>query len=245
MSTPTIDINADLGEGSGNDEQIMSLISSCNIACGGHFGDMESMRTTVRLAKRHHVKIGAHPAFPDRENFGRKMLHLSKPELQRTLEKQLDNFQEICQQEGVKMHHIKAHGALYNQGSNHKDYVSAMLAAFAKVENSPALYLQKDSLLYHSAKDSFPIKLEAFIDRVYTDENSLASRDLPNALISNPNDAWSQLISIFDNQTAIAINGNRIRIQADTFCIHGDHPLAVKTLKFIHKKLEEKKIQLA
>lgn len=245
MSTPTIDINADLGEGSGNDAQIMPLISSCSIACGGHYGEANSMRSTIRLAKKHQVKIGAHPAFPDMENFGRKMLYLSKSELQKSLNEQLENFQEICQQEEVQINHIKPHGALYNQGSNRKDYVSAMIEAFGKVKDSPALYLQKDSLLYRSAKDSFPIKLEAFIDRTYANEKSLASRTLANAIISDPNDAWNQLISIFENQTAIAINGNRIRIQADTFCIHGDQAHAVKTLRFIHKKLKEKQIELS
>ena len=245
MRSQIIDINADLGEGAGNDKQIMPMISSCNIACGGHYGDKKSMRTTIRLAQKHDVKIGGHPAFPDREDFGRKMLHLSKSELQRSLEEQLDSFQEICQQEGVKIHHIKAHGALYNQGSNHKDLVLAMIETFSKVENSPALYLQKDSLLHHSAKDSFPIRLEAFIDRAYANENSLVSRTLTNALISDPMEAWNQLISIFENQTAIAINGNRIRIHADTFCIHGDQPNAVNTLNFIHEKLKEKDIQLA
>ena len=137
----TIDINSDLGEGMDNDPLIMPLISSCNIACGGHYGDEESMRTTVRLAMKHKVKIGAHPAFPDKDNFGRKVLTMTKSELCQSVFDQLLHFYAICEIENAPVHHIKLHGALYNYAAKDAPTADAVVEAIVATKIRPKFYV--------------------------------------------------------------------------------------------------------
>lgn len=236
-----MDINADLGEGAGNDENIMPYISSCNIACGGHFGDRKSIRSTIQLAQKHKVKVGAHWSFPDRENFGRKPLDISADELTDSLHEQLKLFLQVCDEEGVKMNHIKAHGALYTHGSNDPNYVDVILKVLSEHSIRPMLYLQENSLLHQKAKSYFPLQLEAFIDRRYVDEKTLLDRNSPQALISDPKEAWEQFELLAFNKQIKDINGKIRKLAADTLCIHGDHSASVDILKYIHKKIKSKK----
>lgn len=235
-----MDINADLGEGAGNDEDIMPLISSCNIACGGHFGDKNSIRATLRLAQKHRVKVGAHWSYPDQKNFGRKQMSISAEELTQALNNQLNLFLQVCEEEGVKMNHIKAHGALYTYGSNEPEQLDAILKVLDVLSFRPLLYLQENSLLHQKAKSDFPVFLEAFIDRRYVDEKTLLDRNSPQALISDPKEAWEQFeLLAFHNQVK-DINGKKRTLKADTLCIHGDHSASVEILKYIHQQLNEK-----
>lgn len=185
-----MDINADLGEGGGNDERIMPLITSCNIACGGHYGDEDSIRKSVRLAKKNRLKIGAHWSFPDRKNFGRKVLDLSPEKLTAVLSEQLRLFRKVCEQEEVNLHHIKAHGALYNQGSNDPNCVEAMIRLLKELPASTYVFLQENNLLHQKVKGILPIKREAFIDRRYADTYTLLNREHTAALITEPEAAW-------------------------------------------------------
>lgn len=232
-----MDINADLGEGAGNDEQIMPLITSCNIACGGHFGDKSSIRQTIRLAQKHQVKVGAHWSYPDRQHFGRKEVDISTEKLSHSLSEQLNLFLQVCKEEGVKMNHIKAHGALYTSGSNREDQLEAMLRVLEDLDFKPKLYVQEDSLLHQQAAKHFPIALEAFIDRRYANGKGLVARSSPQALIQEPQEAWEQFQSIAFQQKVTDIHNQEHHLKADTLCIHGDQAAAVEILEYIHQQL--------
>ncbi len=235
----TIDINSDLGEGTGNDPEIMPLISSCNIACGGHYGDEESMRTTVRLALKHNVKIGAHPAFPDKDNFGRKVLTLTKSELSESVFNQLLQFYAVCETEDAPVHHIKLHGALYNYAAKDAPTADAVVEAIVATKIRPKLYVPYNSILAGKAENLMPLVFEAFIDRAYNEDLSLVARGTEGAIIHDPELAWEQLLAMASRQEVTTIGGVTRAITASTYCIHGDHPNSVAILKYIHDRLIE------
>lgn len=239
-----IDINSDLGEGAGHDEQLMRLISSCSIACGGYFGDKDTMRTAVRLAKKHGVKVGAHPSFPDKDNFGRKLFTITKEKLTETIFNQLCAFFSICESEEYPIHHVKLHGALYNYAAKDAPTADAVVEAIIATKIRPKLYLQQGSILHRKAENIVPLVFEAFIDRNYNDDLSLVSRSNPNALISSPMDAWSQLYGIIEKGLVTTVDGEEKPITASTFCIHGDRENSVVILKYIHRQMADLKISL-
>jgi UPF0271 protein len=245
QSRKTIEINADAGEGSRSDPLIMPFISSCSIACGGHAGEEQSIRETIRLAKQQGVKCGAHFSLPDRANFGRKMIAISPSELKFSLQEQLHLFLKISREENVFFHHVKAHGALYTHGAEEKGYVKAMREALLELPLRPIVFLQKNSLLYREIKDHLPVWQEAFIDRRYAESNKLLSRKHPQALITDKEEAWQQLINIYENQKVRDVEGNEHNLQASTFCIHGDSPRVVQILEYIHRQLKKREISLA
>lgn len=240
-----IDINADLGEGIGNDEQIMPLISSCSIACGGHFGNKESIKNTIQLAKKYRVKIGAHPSFPDRDNFGRKLLTLTKRKLQETISAQLNLFLEVCHSEDIEMHHVKLHGALYNYAAKDAPTADAIVEAILETQIRPILYVPPNSILAEKAKNLLPLWYEAFIDRRYHNDGTLVSRMLEDAVILDNKSAWNQLKQLVVKGSVNTIEGQEIPLQADTFCIHGDTPQALGILKFIHQSMPAHGIKLS
>jgi len=239
-----IDINADLGEGRGFDAQIMPLISSCNIASGGHFGNEQSMQDAIRLAKEHHVKIGAHPSFPDQDNFGRKVMTMTKKELKESVFEQLLAFYAVCETEDVPVHHIKLHGALYNYAAKDAPTADAVIEAIVSTRVRPKLYVQFGSVLHKKAENLLPLVFEAFIDRNYDANLSLVSRDDPNALIEDPEEAWQHLFRMIDTGTVRTITSEEKPITATTFCIHGDHEHSVAILKHIHAQLSSHLIEL-
>jgi len=230
-----IDINCDLGEGMGNDAALMPLLGSCNIACGGHFGDVKSMTITVKLAKKHGVMVGAHPSFPDKENFGREIMDISRDELHQSLVKQISDFQLVCQQNNVNMHHIKLHGALYNLAANDTEIAALVLNAFTRVKPEVKIYAPYFSAIAILAEDYFPIVYEAFADRNYNADLSLVSRDKPNAVIADKQKAYEQIKSIVETGKVTSIDGQMVDIKADTFCVHGDNQNALEILQFIHQ----------
>lgn len=235
----TIDINADLGEGSAQDAHIMPLITSCNIACGGHYGTEETMRETIRLAKANQVKIGAHPSFPDTDNFGRKRLTMTKQELTETVFSQLLHFFVLAEDESVPVHHIKLHGALYNYAAADAPTADAVVDAMVATKIRPKLYVPYGSVLHRKAENLLPLVFEAFLDRSYMATGALVPREQPGALIDSPEAMWQQFRQIVLHGTATAINGATVRIKASTFCIHGDNPQSVAMLNYLHRKLAE------
>ena len=239
-----IDINSDLGEGAGHDDHLMPLISSCSIACGGHFGDENTMRTAVRLAKEHGVKVGAHPAFPDKDNFGRKLYTITKEELTETVFQQLLSFYSICDSEEYPIHHIKLHGALYNYAAKDAPTADAVVEAIVAAKIRPKLYLLHGSILHRKAENLLPLVFEAFIDRNYNDDLSLVSRSNANAHISSPNEAWHQLSSMVETGLVKTIGGAKKPITASSFCIHGDNENSVVIMKYIRRQMESHKISL-
>jgi UPF0271 protein len=239
-----IDINSDLGEGTGLDAVLMPYLSSCNIACGGHFGNEESMRETVRLAMEHKVKIGAHPSFPDKDNFGRKIMHMTKEELTDSIFYQLLGFLAVCETEEAEVHHIKLHGALYNYAAIDAPTSDAVLEAITRLKWRPVLFVPYNSVLHRKAENLLPLKFEAFIDRRYTEEGQLVPRSQKGAVIEKEDEAWEQLWQMVNEERLTTITGSIISVVADTYCIHSDTLHSEKILKYIHKQLSNKNVEV-
>lgn len=234
-----IDINADLGEGKGNDDRLMPWLNSCSIACGGHYGNEESMVTAVRLAKKFHVKVGAHPSFPDRDNFGRTIMTLSKSELTESIFHQLLCFYAVCEMEEVVVHHVKLHGALYNYAAKDAPTADAVVEAIIATKIRPKLYLPYGSILHKKAENLLPLVFEAFIDRSYNDDHSLVSRERLDSVIVDPEKAWKQFFQMIEKQSVQSINDKTLPVQAGTYCIHGDNPNAVEIVEHIRTQLQK------
>ena len=242
MENLKIDINADVGEGIGNEDQLFPLISSCNIACGGHAGDLETMLSVVRLAKKNNLKIGAHPSFPDKKNFGRKIMNISKDKLVKSLKNQIQALRTILIQENVDLNHIKPHGALYNFASNDKE--TARIIIDLTKEINTKLYVPYSSLISKMAREE-RVKTcnELFIDRNYNSNLTLVSRENSNALIDDSKEMFKHVCNIINNKI-ISIDNKERSVEFDTLCIHGDNPNAIELLKELHLKLNNIGIEI-
>ena len=246
MEKIIIDINCDVGEGVGNEAQLLPFISSCNIACGGHAGDVQTASKVIHLAKKHDVKIGAHPSYPDRENFGRKSIELPPEELISSLQKQLQLFVELLDKENAELNHIKAHGALYNDLAKDPDLAEIFIQAIRPFVKQTKLYAPYRSALASVAKaNEIEVVYEAFADRNYNEDLSLVSRTSPDALIKDPIRALEQVCEIAKNNTVSSINGKKVPLEAETFCIHGDTPAALQILMYLVEELPGKQITIA
>lgn len=213
---------------------IMPYIQSCSIACGGHAGDPESMRKTIRLAKKHKVKIGVHPSYPDRTSFGRQTLNISHQELERSLREQLDVFFKISKQEEAAVDHLKLHGALYNDAA--KDVVLAQLVLDILADYPTLkLYAPFASCWSKLASGNSEIVWEGFIDRRYGVDLGLWDRSQKDAVIEEPEAAVQQLKEML--QGNVTVNQETIKLDATTFCIHGDNPNVLEILRAIQQKL--------
>ncbi len=213
-------INCDLGEGIGNDAELMPYIDEANIACGFHAGDAFTMRETVALCIRHKVKIGAHPSYLDRENFGRKEIELSPEEIYLLVRKQVETLKKITEQAGAKLNHVKPHGALYNISAKNEAVAKAIAKAVKDIDSSLILFGLKNSHSIAAAKNIGLITAEeAFADRRYESDGSLTPRSQPGACFTKIQDVLNQVE----------------KIKADTWCIHGDGPYAVDFAKALHE----------
>lgn len=239
MESKAIDINVDMGEGIGNEAEIMPFISSCNIACGGHAGDKTSMETVVRLAKTHRVKIGAHPSFPDRANFGRVHIDMSCAALFTSLKKQIKALQTILFKEHRVLHHVKPHGALYNVAAVNIKVAHVIVEVMKSLVLPVKLYVPYQSVIADIAtKNGIGIVYEAFADRNYNEDLTLVSRQEKDALISDVDAMFNHVFNMVSKQRVKTISGKEINIMANTFCIHGDNPNAVVLIKNLKDKLE-------
>ena len=237
-----ININCDLGEGLNNEHVIMPLINSCNIACGGHAGDSQTMIECVEISIKNDVEIGAHPSYPDKENFGRKKIDISRSELYFSLIDQIERLNSIAVSYGKKLHHIKAHGALYNQMFSDKDLSDFYLDTIKGFQEDCYIYIPYNSEIEKSALEKgFKIMYEAFGDRAYNDNLSLVSRDIKGALINNPKLVIDQISNIIDSEKVKSINGKQKSIKADTICIHSDTDNSIEILKEVNKVFKNKK----
>ncbi len=232
-----VDINCDLGEGMDNDAVLMPYLDSCNIACGGHFGDQQTMLQAIKLAKLHNVKVGAHPSFPDKHNFGRKIIEITAEQLQYSLYHQIEDFVKACTLCDMDMHHIKLHGALYNLAASDAEVAALVLNVFAAVKADIAIYVPYQSAIAVLAEDYFPVIHEAFIDRRYHNDLRLVSRSRNDALIVDPTEAWQQMSDVIETGHLTSVEGNRVKISAQTFCLHGDEEGAVAMIQHISKCL--------
>lgn len=240
-----IDINADVGEGVNNEAHLMPYISSCNIACGGHAGDEYTMLQVVKLAKAHKVKIGAHPSFPDKENFGRKVVTMSSPDLYTSLKQQVRNLMRVLRTEHINLHHIKPHGALYNLAAVDEKTAKVVIEVVKSIALPLYLYVPYRSVIADIAqKEGVKTTFEAFADRSYNEDLTLVSRSQSNAVITNADEVFEHVKSMIFQQKVKAINGVEVDIKADTFCVHGDNPNVIKLLQNLIGKLQELKVNV-
>ena len=241
----TIHINCDLGEGGKYDAQLMPHISACNIACGGHAGDAETMLKTVSLAMENNVEIGAHPSYPDVENFGRRSLEISEMDLKRSIQKQLFSLDEIVKNQGGKLTHIKPHGALYNDAAKDEKIAQIVLDAVMDSDLNLPLYAPENSVISKLAKGKLSILFEAFADRNYNPDFSLVSRAKTNALITEKEAVFKHLFSMFSKGEIVCENDIKIPSRAATFCLHSDTPNSVEILEFLVEKFNALDIKIA
>ncbi len=239
-----IHINCDLGEGGEHDSELMPLISACNIACGGHAGNLETMHHTVDLAMEHGVEIGAHPSYPDKEDFGRISLKMDPKELKRSLVAQILSLKQITEAEGAKLVHVKPHGALYNDAQKEEKIAAVILDALREFDDPLVLYAPENSVISRLAEGEFKVVYEAFADRNYNPDHSLVSRLKSNALITQKEAVFEHLFSMFSDRKITCINGEKISSKATTFCLHSDTPNSVEILEYIHSIFREKGIQI-
>ncbi len=206
-----IDLNADLGEGCGDDAALMPIVTSANIACGAHAGDEATMRETIRLALRNGVAIGAHPSYPDREHFGRVEMQRSPEQIYDDVRSQIERLAAIAHEEGAQLHHVKAHGALYNVAARNAAIADAISRAVADFSKSLVLYGLAGGAQIESARvHGLQTAGEGFADRRYMPDGSLVPRSRPGALIDDEEEAVQQALSL-------ATSG-----RAQTICLHGD-----------------------
>jgi UPF0271 protein len=241
----TIDINCDVGEGLGNEAQLFPFISSCSIACGGHAGDHETMFEVIQLAIKNKVKIGAHPSYPDRANFGRKSIQVAEAKLIRSLAEQIENLVSLLSQSQGKLFHIKPHGALYNDIAKDRGLAKSFLKAVNDYRKDVWLYVPPKSAIGAEArKNRFSIKYEAFADRNYNNDLSLVSRQHRHAVITHPESVLEHLLSMVLQHQVKTTEGSNIEIMADTYCIHGDNPQVLQILMYLSKRLPNHNIQI-
>ena len=232
-----ININCDLGEGLNNEYKIMPLINSCNIACGGHSGDSGSMIECVEISLKNNVKIGAHPSYPDKINFGRKKMDISISNLSNSILSQIKSLEVIADSYGQSLSHIKAHGALYNNMIFDSELSNLYLDIIKDYKGQCSLYVPYESEIEKIAsKRGFRIVYEVFGDRNYNDDLSLVSRDNENALITDPEKVVDHIKTIIETDTVKTINGNFQKINFDTVCIHSDTNNSIEILKRINKE---------
>ncbi|HET9032355.1 MAG TPA: 5-oxoprolinase subunit PxpA [Dokdonella sp.] len=223
-----IDFNCDLGEGCGNDAAIMPWISSANIACGAHAGDETSMRETLRLCRESGVAAGAHPGYADREHFGRRVLQLEPAEVAEQIRQQLQRLSALAEAEGVGLVHVKPHGALYNQAANDGQLADTIATVVRDFDDQLILVGLADSELPRAGvRAGLQVAHEAFADRRYLADASLAPRGTPGAVIEDVDVAVAQALSIVNAGHVDTLDGERIRIRCDTLCLHGDRHDAV------------------
>ena len=234
-----MDINCDMGEGMSNDALIMPFITSANIACGYHAGSEDIMRSTIALALKYHVNVGAHPSFKDRENFGRMEMQLSKGEIYDLVIEQLQIMQRITGELGTTMHHVKPHGALYNMSAKNIDLAETIARAIKDFNKELVLFGLSGSLSVSAAAEiGLKTKNEVFADRTYQDDGSLTSRKEPNSMILNVEECLLHVIEMTEHKRVISVNGKSIPVMADTICIHGDGRNAVAFAEAISRKYQ-------
>jgi UPF0271 protein len=246
-----VDLNCDLGESFGNykignDENIIPVITSANIACGFHAGDAQVMNNTVKLAQENNIGIGAHPGLPDIQGFGRRNMDLSPQEIYDTVIYQLGAISGFCAIHNAKLNHVKPHGALYQMGARDEEIAHAIAQAVHDFDASLIFVGLSNTLLISKAKElGLQTASEVFADRRYEANGQLVSRKESDALITDTEEAISQVVSMVKDQQVTAKNGEKIAIQADTICVHGDGAHAFEFVSQIRERLSKEGISIS
>lgn len=238
----TIHINCDLGEELYNEGLLMPFISACNIACGGHAGNTIIIENTIDLAIEHRVQIGAHPSFPDRENFGRKVLQMDDNELLDSLVNQISIVLEIAKKKNTELHHVKAHGALYNLAAKDHRTAEIVIEAIKRTSPNAVIFVPPKSVISELAiQEGFKISFEVFCDRNYNDDYSLVNRKEANAVFHIPADVLGHVKRLHTGEL-LTCNGKLLPIQSDTFCVHGDTQNAIVILEMLNSNFKVEKL---
>ncbi len=245
-----MDLNCDMGESFGTyelgyDELAMPYVTSINVACGFHASDPDNMAKTVLLAKKHGVAVGAHPGYPDLVGFGRRSMALTPEEVKNAVIYQIGALDAFCKAAGVRLQHVKVHGALYNNAEKDLTVATAIAKAIKAVDPSLYMLCLANSQMGVAAKqEGVPFVEEAFADRAYTEEGSLVSRKVEGSVIHDINEVVTRVVRMVTEKTVVAITGKVIPIQAQTICVHGDTPGAVDMVKAIRAALEKENVKL-
>ena len=245
-----IDLNSDLAEGFGDytigmDEEILKYVSSANIACGWHAGDPVIMNATVKIAKEMKVAIGAHPGYNDLMGFGRRNMSLSFNELKMYVKYQLGALMAISEVYGLKIQHLKPHGAMYNAAAINYEYATAIAEAIYEVDkNIIFLGLANSEMIKAGKAVGIQTANEVFADRAYMDDGTLVPRSMSGAMITDSDFVIERAIRMIKQGTVESINGKTVSIKADSICVHGDNLKAVEFVKKIREALEAEDIKI-
>lgn len=242
--TKSIDLNADIGEGCGDDEAILACVSSASIACGGHAGDAASMRAALRLCGRLGVAAGAHPSYPDRERFGRRELGLSPAQAAASMVEQLQTLRALAAEEGVALRHLKPHGALYNRAADDAAMANALAQALRNTAPELALMgLAGGALIEAGRAAGLRVIAEGFADRGYGPDARLLPRDQAAALLDEEQ-AEAQALDLVQAGGLRAADGSWLPLQVDSICLHGDSPGALQLARRLRAALRREGIAL-
>jgi UPF0271 protein len=245
-----IDLNCDMGESfgawrMGDDVELMDYVSSVNVACGFHAGDASVIRETVEAAIAKNVAIGAHPSFPDLQGFGRREMKMSAREIFDIVLYQVSALKGICEALGAKLHHVKPHGALYNQAAKDAAMARAIAEAVKAIDAELIFYgLSGSFLISEAEKVGLKTASEVFADRTYRPDGSLTPRSEPNALIHDAEKSVAQVLQMIRSQSVTASGGEIVSIKAETVCLHGDGANALEFAGTINARLAENEISI-
>ncbi|MDQ0254677.1 UPF0271 protein [Evansella vedderi] len=240
-----VDLNSDLGESFGvymigQDEEILKVVTSANIACGFHAGDPDVMWKTVKMAVENNVGIGAHPGFPDLQGFGRRDMRVSPKEVYNMMVYQIGALNAFTELHGGRLNHVKPHGALYNMASACKELAEAVAESIYHLNPRLILFgLAGSELVKAGRKLGLYVAEEVFADRTYQRDGTLTPRSFPNSMVKDPDEAVERVIKMIKEQEVETIDGTVIPIQADTICVHGDEPSALRFVRHLRASLHE------
>jgi len=246
----TLDLNSDMGEresqeGLELDAALMPLLTSVNIACGGHAGSPDLMRRTGRLAAQHGLAIGAHPGFPDREQFGRIERRMASDDLEALIVDQIETLLEALTEEGLTLTHVKPHGALYGMAAREPDIAQIVVKAVQAIDRHLVLYALAGSVLANTGQAvGMTVMQEAFADRAYRTDGSLVPRGEKGAVLDCPDAARYQFHQLLTGHV-MAIDGTLVPVKADTLCLHSDTPQALVLARIIRKELTAAGVAIA
>src|SRR5437764_1801949 len=241
-----VDLNSDLGEGAGHDDEILSLVSSANIACGFHAGNPAGIFNSIRVAKEKGVAVGAHPSLDDRKNFGRTEMQISGAEVYALVAYQVGAFQALCTAAGLKMNHVKPHGALYNMAVRDRELSDAIAYGMLAIDTGAILFAPAGTELFKAAQElGLQTASEVFADRNYNSDGTLVSRTEPDALLHDPAAAAERVVRMLMEGKIRAVDGSDVSVKAETICLHGDKPDAVEVARTLRAHLEREGIILA
>jgi UPF0271 protein len=235
-----VDLNADLGEGAGSDDELLDFVTSANIACGFHAGDPASILHSIRQAVEKNVSVGAHPSFLDRENFGRTELTLGPAEVFALVSYQLGAFSTLATAAATRMMHVKPHGALYNMAARSPELADAIVHAILVVDPFLILFAPPNSALERAGEAAeLRVLREVFADRNYLADGALVPRSQPDALLQDTTEAAKRVLRMLREGKVRSIDGHDVDVRAETICVHGDTPGAVEFARNLRTELRE------